>query len=55
MRDLEQQRAEAARIKSTQDQLGQETLIRSQGFGIASLSGSPSSRRRGLTSLLGAG
>jgi hypothetical protein len=54
-RDLEQQRAEAARTKATQDQLQTETNIRTNGFGVASLSGSPASRRRGLTSLLGAG
>lgn len=55
LRDLEQQRAEAARVKATQEQLATETTIRSQGFGVASLSNSPYSRRRGLTSLLGAG
>lgn len=53
MRDQEAARAEADRIKATREQLQQETLIRSQGLGIASLTGI--SRRRGLTSLLGSG
>jgi hypothetical protein len=55
MRDLEQQRAEAARVRATQDQLGQETLIRTRGLGVSSLTSSAFSRRRGLTSLLGRG
>lgn len=55
LRKLEQERAEAARIRATSDQLGQETLIRNRGLGIASLTSSAFSRRRGLTSLLGSG
>jgi hypothetical protein len=52
LRELEQQRAEADRIKATQDQLRVETQL-TNNQGIASLRGL--SRRRGLTSLLGAG
>jgi hypothetical protein len=35
----EQARAEAARTRATQDQLRQETLLRSRSFGIRSLLG----------------
>lgn len=49
----EQARAEAARLAATQDQLQQETLIRSRSSGIRSLLGSSISR--GFSSLLGAG
>lgn len=49
----EQARAESARIASTQDQLTQETKIRSRTTGIRSLLGSFGSGN--LTSLLGSG
>lgn len=52
-REIEQQRAERDRIKSTQDQLQQETLARDNGLGVASLS--ILNNRRALTSLLGKG
>jgi hypothetical protein len=50
LRDLEQRRAEADRLRATQDQLAQETSVRSVGRGVSSLT-----RRRELTSLLGSG
>lgn len=53
-RKLEQERAESGRIRATQDQLQQETLIRNRGFGLGSLI-RVGRGRRGLTSLLGAG
>ena len=46
----ERKRAEAARTRATQEQLTQETLLRSRGTGIRSLLGSFGSG----TSLLGA-
>lgn len=49
----EQQRAEAARISATQDQLKQESLIRSRSAGIRSLLGAFGSGN--FTSLLGSG
>ena len=55
MRDEEQKRAEQGRIAATQDQLRQETQLRSRSRGVASLLGTFSRGRRGLTSLLGAG
>ena len=48
----EQARAEASRIRETQDQLQNETLLRGRRNGIRSLLGGFSS---GSTSLLGAG
>jgi hypothetical protein len=53
MREAEQARAERDRLRATQDQLQQETLLRGPGRGIASLSFL--NNRRSLTSLLGKG
>lgn len=53
MRAREAARAEAERIKATQQQLGQETLLYNRGRGIASLA--PLTSRRQLTSLIGSG
>jgi hypothetical protein len=55
MRDAERRRAEEDRTRATQQQLGQETQLRSQSGGIRSLLGSLGTGRRGLTSLLGSG
>lgn len=49
LRDAEEQRAERDRIRSTQDQLEQETRLRSDNTGVRSLLGT----YRGLTSMLG--
>lgn len=55
MREVEQQRAEAGRIRSTQEQLQTENILRNRGLGVSSLTSSAFARRRGLTSLLGSG
>lgn len=55
MREEEQKRAEQDRIRSTQQQLQQETLLANRGLGVASLRSTGVFRRRGLTSLLGSG
>ncbi|KRR09568.1 hypothetical protein CQ12_13860 [Bradyrhizobium jicamae] len=48
----EQARADAARIRETQDQLQTESLLRSRRLGVRSLAGSFTA---GRTSLLGTG
>jgi hypothetical protein len=53
LRDQEQQRAEAERIKATSENLQARTQLSDPGAGIASLR--KVFGRRGLTSLLGSG